>query len=94
MKPTPLIIAALTGCLLAAAAQAETPNRATMSFPEFVAASGCVIVEKGGYSNLAANDGGNCPSSVTVAFRGGSYRPGPGDDGIFGTPDDHPVSDN
>ena len=94
MKPHLLIIAALTGCLLAAAAQAETPNRATMSWPEFVEASGCVIVDMGGYNNLAAKDGGNCPYSVSVAFRGGSYRPGPGEDGIFGTPDDQPVSDD
>ena len=94
MKPTPLITAALTGCLLAAAAQAETPNRATMSFPEFVEASGCVIVDKGGYSNLADKDGGNCPASVTTAFSGGKHKMIPGLDGILGTPDDEQVSDN
>ena len=69
-----IIASALTGALLAAAAQAETPNRSTMSWPEFVEASGCVIVDKGGYSNLAAKDGGNCPFSVTQAFVGNYTR--------------------
>lgn len=79
-------------------ALAETPNRTTMSFPEFVEASGCVIVDKGGYSNLAAKDGGNCPFSVTQAFVGNSHKlvPTAGDDGVFGTEDDgtQEVSDN
>ena len=75
-------------------ALAETPNRTTMSFPEFVEASGCVMVDKGGYSNLAAKDGGNCPFSVTRAFIGSSSRIDAGADGVLGTSDDRNVSDN
>lgn len=60
--------------LISTAALAETPNRTTMSFAEFVEASGCVIVDKGGYQNLAAADGGNCPFAVTQAFIGNSSR--------------------
>jgi hypothetical protein len=77
---------------------AETPNRTTMSFKEFVEASGCVIVDKGGYSNLAAVDGGNCPFAVTQAFIGNYHKrvATEGDDGVLGTPDDGEieVSDN
>jgi hypothetical protein len=78
--------------LVASASLAETPNSTTMSFKEFVEASGCVIVDKGGYSNLAAASGGNCPFAVTQAWVGGYHKrvPAtfPGDDGVIGTPDD------
>lgn len=90
-----LTTAALT---IAAPALAETPNRVTMSFPEFVEASGCLVVDKGGYSNLAATDGGNCPASVVIAFNGVGTLQGinPGPDGTFGTADDYSAatSDN
>lgn len=82
----------------ASPALAETPNRVTMSFPEFVEASGCVIVDKGGYTNLASKDGGNCPASVVKAYHGGYTLPGinPGPDGTLDTADDYSVaiSDN
>lgn len=61
------ILALLTA--FAFPALADQPNP-TSSWPEFVEASGCVIVDKGGYSNLASKDGGNCPYSVTLAFSG------------------------
>lgn len=84
--------------LSASTAMADTPNRVTMSFPEFVEASGCVIVDKGGYSNLAAVDGGNCPASVEIAYFGVGSLQGinPGPDGTLGTADDYSVaiSDN
>jgi hypothetical protein len=89
MKTT--ILATLTAlALIAAPVFAATPNRTTMSFKEFVEASGCVVVDKGGYSNLQANDGGNCPFAVTQAFIGNYTRMvvGAGDDGVIGTSDD------
>ena len=89
-------IALLT--VFAVPALADNPNRVTMSWPEFVAASGCVIVDKGGYSNLAAVDGGNCPASVAIAFNGVGTLQGinTGPDGLLGTADDYSVaiSDN
>lgn len=80
--------------LTTSAAYAETPNRTTMSFPEFVEASGCVLVDKGGYSNLASVDGGNCPFAVTQAFIGNYSVIDAGADGILGTADDFTRSDN
>lgn len=94
MKKLLIITAAVAGALMAATAQAETPNRTTMSWPDFVQASGCVIVDKGGYSNLQAADGGNCPFSVTQAFIGGYSKRTPGADGIPGTADDLNGTDN
>ncbi len=95
MTKTLTLIAAL---MLGTASSADTPNRVTMSFPEFVEASGCVVVDKGGYSNLAATDGGNCSASVVVAFNGAGSLQGinPGPDGTLGTADDYSVaiSDN
>ncbi len=88
------ILALTAALLIAAPVLAETPNRVTMSFPEFVEASGCVIVDKGGYSNLAAADGGNCPASVVIAFNGVGDVATPGADGILGTADDGRASDN
>lgn len=87
-----ILTAALS--LIGSAALAETPNRTTMSFPEFVEASGCVIVDKGGYQNLAAADGGNCPFAVTQAWYGNYSKATPGADGILGTADDGTASDN
>lgn len=88
----------LTALALAAVfavpALAEAPNRTTMSFEEFVNASGCVIVDKGGYSNLEAAEGGNCPFAVTQAWVGNYTRLDAGPDGITGTADDRQVSDN
>lgn len=75
-------------------AYAETPNRTTMTFEEFVNASGCVIVDMGGYSNLASASGGNCPFAVTQAWIGNYSKPIPGADGIPGTADDGWASDN
>lgn len=80
--------------LLSTAALAVTPNRTTMSFEEFVEASGCIVVDKGGYSNLEAVDGGNCPFSVTQEWVGNYSRIDAGDDGVLGTGDDRSVSDN
>ena len=78
---------------------ADTPNRTTMSFEEFVNASGCVLVDIGGNAqNLQAADGGNCPFAVTQAFVGGYHKTvaTTGADGVFGTADDGvaQVSDN
>ena len=85
-------IALLT--VFAVPALAEKPNRVTMSWPEFVEASGCVIVDKGGYTNLASASGGSCPFAVTIAFNGvGTIRTA-GEDGILGTADDVWKSDN
>jgi len=92
MKLTLILTAALIGGV-ALPALAETPNR-NMSFREFVEASGCVLVDKGGYYNLAAEDGGNCPFAVTQAFVGTYTKRGPGADGILGTADDRSVTDN
>lgn len=80
--------------LIGTAALAETPNRTTMTFAEFVQASGCVIVDKGGYLNLASADGGNCPFAVTQAWVGNYSKATPGADGILGTADDGQTSDN
>jgi hypothetical protein len=80
--------------LLGTVAVAETPNRTTMSFEEFVEASGCMIVDKGGYSNLEAAKGGNCPFAVTQAWVGNYSRLDAGEDGVLGTDDDVTVSDN
>jgi hypothetical protein len=80
--------------LTASATYAEAPNRTTMSFPEFVEASGCVIVDKGGYQNLASVDGGNCPFAVTQAFIGNYSVLDAGADGVLGTSDDFTRSDN
>ena len=102
MKKTYMTLTFLFLAMIGTAVVAETPNRTNMSFEEFVNASGCVIVDKGGYSNLAATDGGNCPFAVTQAFIGGYHKTvevdGPGPDGVFGNSDDAPqeveVSDN
>lgn len=75
-------------------ALADNPNRVTMTYAEFIEASGCVIVDKGGYSNLAAVDGGNCPFAVTQAWVGNYSRLDAGEDGVLGTDDDRQVSDN
>lgn len=89
------LFAAILMSTVALPVLAETPNRTTMSFKEFVEASGCVIVDKGGYSNLASASGGNCPFAVTQAFVGNYHRYDVGDDGIKGTADDGGwVSDN
>ena len=91
MKMTLISFAALIA--ISTPAMAERPNRVTMSFAEFIAASGCVIVDKGGYSNLAATDGGNCPASVIAAFTGvGTINVDP--DGIPNTGDEYAKSDN
>jgi hypothetical protein len=88
------ILALTAALLIAAPVLAETPNRTTMSFEEFVNASGCVVVDKGGYANLEATDGGNCPASVVTAFNGvGTVRTA-GVDGVLGTADDGWKSDN
>jgi len=94
MKLFALTVSALA--LIGTAALAETPNRANMTYAEFIDASGCVIVDKGGYSNLASKDGGNCPFSVTQAWVGGYSKVVQialaGDDDVFGTPDDETAS--
>lgn len=74
---------------------AETPNRTTMSFEQFVNASGCVLVDIGGNAqNLQAADGGNCPFAVTQAFVGNYSVIDAGADGVRGTADDFTRSDN
>ena len=81
----------------ASTAMADTPNRTTMSLTEFLEASGCVVVDKGGYSNirLAADPTDPCPASVHFAFWGeSSTRLDAGADGVLGTDDDKRVSDN
>lgn len=79
--------------VFAVPALADAPNRTTMTFEEFVNASGCVIVDKGGYSNLAAAEGGNCPFAVTQAWVG-NYSRTVDPDGTPGTGDEYSVSDN
>lgn len=57
--------------LLGTASLAETPNSVTMTFEEFVVASGCVIRDNAaGQSNLYSVDGGACPAEVQVAYTG------------------------
>lgn len=86
-----LTILALTA-VFAVPVIADTPNRITQSFPEFLAASGCMIVDKGGYTNLASVEGGPCPASVLAAFTPvRSSATNPGSDGIYGTADDFTV---
>lgn len=82
--------------LIGTATIAETPNRTTMSFEEFVNASGCSIVtaSDGTTKNLAANDGGNCPFAVTQAWVGNYSVIDAGADGVLGTSDDFSRSDN
>lgn len=67
-----MIVAAVA--LMGTAALASTPNRTTMTYAEFIEASGCVIVDKGGYSNLEAAGGGNCPFAVTQEWVGNYSR--------------------
>lgn len=75
-------------------ALAETPNRVTLSFEEYLNASGCVLVDKGGYQNIAAADGGGCSPDIVANYSGGyGTRPTPGRDGILGTADDGEVTD-
>lgn len=92
MKTTILAMIAAAS-LFAFPAFADAPNRTTQSFKEFVEASGCVIVDKGGYSNLAAKDGGNCPFSVTQAFIG-NYSITVDPDGVPNSGDEYTKSDN
>ena len=95
MTKTLILTAALIGGIaLPSLTFAETPNRTTMSFEEFVNASGCVIVDKGGYANLEASQGGNCPFAVTQAFVGNYSVIDAGADGVLGTSDDFTRSDN
>lgn len=85
----------LTTALIGNAAMAETPNRTTMSFEEFVQASGCYIADNAaGQSNLYAADGGACPTAVLTAFIGKNSKVDAGVDGISGTADDRNISDN
>lgn len=81
--------------LIGSAALAETPNSVTMSWGEFVEASGCVIVDKGGYSNLAlaADQTDPCPAEVRTAFFGIGSAINAGADGVLGTADDYRTSD-
>lgn len=66
MKKTVFLTAAL---MLGTAALADTPNRVTMSFPEFVQAHGCVIgTNDAGQSNIYAASGGNCPVNVAALY--------------------------
>ena len=88
------IVSAIALAAGAAFADGVKANRTTQSFAEFVDASGCKIVDMGGYSNLTAKDGGNCPFSVTQAFVGNYSVITPGADGILGTSDDGQRSDN
>lgn len=62
MKTIIITTAAFIGALvLPGLAMAVTKSSASaMSFPEYVAAHGCVIVDKGGYSNVEAPGGGFC----------------------------------
>ena len=76
------------------AVTAATPNNVTMTFKEFVEASGCVIVDKGGYNNLEAVSGGNCPAKVIKAWAAVGSKRLPGPDGVLDTADDYTVSDH
>lgn len=80
----------------ASTAMADTPNRTTMGWHEFLEASGCVVVDMGGYGNirLASDVTDPCPASVRFAFWGGYSRLDAGADGVLGTADDKRVSDN
>ena len=62
MKTVILTTAAMIGALvLPSLAFAVTKSSASaMSFPEYVASVGCVLVDKGGYSNVEAPGGGFC----------------------------------
>jgi hypothetical protein len=91
MKKLILTTAAL---MLATPVLAETPNRTTMSFEEYLNASGCVLVDMGGYQNIAATDGGNCSAAVVASFTVPGSRVEAGADGILGTADDRTVTDN
>ena len=62
MKTAIITTAAMIGALaLPSIAFAVTKSSASaMSFPEYVASVGCVLVDKGGYSNVEAPGGGFC----------------------------------
>lgn len=64
------LIALLTAAsLIAFPAFADTPNRTTMTFKQFVEAYGCVIKDNAaGQSNIYSVNGGNCPIDVAAAF--------------------------
>jgi len=50
---------------------AGIPNSATMSWKEFVEASGCIVKDNAaGQSNLYSVDGGACDPNVQVSFTG------------------------
>ena len=72
MKKIALIAALL---FASTAAVAETPNPTTMGWKAFAEASGCVFVDKGGYSNiaLAADPTDPCPREVFAAFWGEGF---------------------
>ena len=94
MKTVYLTALALAA-VFAVPALAETPNRTTMGWKEYAEASGCIFVDKGGYSNLAlASDSSDpCPAKVINSFWGvGSRLVDP--DGVPGNGDEYTVSDN
>jgi hypothetical protein len=81
--------------VFAVPALADQPNRTKMGWKEYAEASGCIFVDKGGYSNLAlASDPSDpCPAGVIKSFWGvGSRLVDP--DGTPGTGDEFSVSDN
>jgi len=62
------ILATIT---LTTTAYAEIPNSATMSWKEFVEASGCIVKDNAaGQSNLYSIDGGACDPDIQVSFTG------------------------
>lgn len=99
MKTVVKSAALLAAALIGTAAVAETPNRVTQTFEEFVKASGCEIrPNASGQMNIYAATGGNCPVDVATAYHGVGFIGGinPGPDGTLGTADDYSVaiSDN
>ena len=62
------ILATIT---LTTTAYAETPNSATMSWKEFVEASGCSVKDNAaGQASLYSIDGGACDPDIQVSFTG------------------------
>lgn len=90
MKTILLTTAAMIGALvLPSLAFAVTKSSASaMSFPEYVASVGCVLVDKGGYSTVEAPGGGFC-DGMSAHLVAGTNLLTIDPDGVPGTGDEY-----
>lgn len=70
-------VAALALITTTAIAGPTKPNAAAyqngITYAEFLAANGCTLVDKGGYSNARGPNGGGCAALVDWGRAGGGY---------------------